>query len=184
MQPSYPSYRCRNSLQKTCSNTPNISHLKLERAFSEYLTQIEDCSKASTANLQDNSILFDHTQEIGVITAEIEQADRKANEIMRLYVTGIIDFKTYQNMAKLSSEQRSELKQRLNQLISSSKPLKIHYSSAEIVTNIHDNWQALNNDDRLRFVQKFINKIVVHGNTRKGQHFNHIIIDEIAFNEI
>jgi len=82
---AYPSYRCKNALLKTCTNSPNISHAKLERVFAQYI------------------------------------------------------------------------------------------SEADIF--------ALNNEERLQFVQKFIKKIVAHGETCEGQYFNRIVIDDLCYNE-
>ena len=51
-----------------------------------------------------------------------------------------------------------------------------------IADSICDNWQAMSNEQRLQFMQKFVKKIVVHGETYEGQYFNRIVIDEIVFN--
>jgi len=177
---SYPSYRCRNSLVKKCRNKPNISHPKLEQAFLEYITLVEDFPKSLIEDLQPTNAI-NHTQEIEAITAEIEQSSKKASEIMALYTASIIDFKTYQSMTALSSQQRSELEERLNHLASATK--KKHYTTADIIPNIRDNWQVLDNNERLQFVQKFVNKIIVHAKAYEGRYFNSIFIDNVTFNE-
>ncbi|MCL2378180.1 MAG: recombinase family protein [Defluviitaleaceae bacterium] len=180
MKPSYPSYRCRNSLVKQCGNSLNISHLKLERAFLEYISQLDGFSKNRLVNPQPDSIIYDHTHEIKSITAEVKKADKKASEIMGLYITGIVDFKTYQDMAKLNHKHRAELESRLNTI---TQAQGMHCPITNTAANTQDSWQALNNQQRLKFIQKFITKIVVHAMACKGQYFNQIAIDEITFTD-
>jgi len=180
---SYPGYRCKNAMLRRCNNNPNISHPKLERAFVDYIAQIEDCSKEAGDNIPAKPIPFDHAQEIEALTTEIGRLEKKDSEIMGLYVASTVDFNTYQSMVKLSAQQRSELESRLNLLKSAEDTQTIHYTSADIVTNICENWQALSNEQRLQFMQKFVAKMVVHGEAHAGEYFNRIIIDEIVFNE-
>lgn len=170
-------------LKNNCTNSPNVSHPKLERAFMEYIAQIEDCSKAATVNLYPDAAPFDHTSEIESITLEIGQLEKKSSEIMSLYVASVIDFDTYQSMVKLGSQQRMELESRLNRIKNDEETNAVHYSASDIVANICENWRALNNEQRLQFVQKFIKKMAIHGESYEGQYFNRIVIDEIVFNE-
>ena len=177
-----PSYCCANSMDDKCTSKITISHRKIERAFEQYISQIADFTETDNPYFNDET-QTDHSNEVNIITVEIVQIERKTEEIMSLFVSNNIDFETYQGMVKLSNARRSELTERLNILQNIETNRKTSYSKKEILANLKDNWQTLDNDQRLQFVQKFIQKIVAHRVAQEGQYFNAVTIGEVVYNE-
>ena len=102
---------------------------------------------------------------------------------MSLFVSNAIDFTTYQSMVRLSNERRNELEARLNLLQIKDEQRTARYSKADIVTNLQANWNALDNEQRLQFVQRFIKKIIVYNHAENGEVHGNVVIDEVLFNE-
>jgi len=177
---AYPSYRCRNGFRQKCK-AKIISHNKVERAFEQHIAQIEDFTKFD--NIEIDSPSYDNSTEIEIITAEIKQIEKKTEEIMSLFVSNTIDFATYQGMVRLSNERKGELEARLNLLQSTQKSNEVIYTVKDIVSSFHENWLALDNDQRQQFVQKFIKKVVVNWEAPNSKSFSGAVIDKIVFNE-
>jgi hypothetical protein len=85
-------------------------------------------------------------------------------------------------MVKISNQRRVELDARMTQLEINETAKTTRIDKREIVANFKTNWQTLNNDKRLKFVQKFVKKIIVHGEKIPGTH-RKIVIGDIEFNE-
>lgn len=183
--PINPSYRCSNSMQikGTCTARKSMSHAKIERAFEQYIKCIDDFTEETNPDTPTETTSVNHSREIEKITVEIKQITRKIEEIMELFVSGSIDFSTYQGMVKISSQRRNDLESRLNLLENDEVTRESLYSKSEIVANFRENWQTLDNEQRLQFVQKFIKKMVVRSHAPNGEIYGQIVIDEIVFNE-
>ena len=177
----YPSYRCINAYKGFCTNKSHISHRKLEQSFETYIGQIPDLT--IPADIQADNVPTDHTNEIATITAEIKQIEKKASEIMKLFATNDIDFNSYQNMLAFNNERLGELQLRLNLLQSMDETKTTHQNKSEMLASIKANWQALNNHQRLQFVQKFIKKLIAHGEVPSGGHWVTVIVDDLQFND-
>lgn len=179
----HPYYRCANALEGDCSNKNIISHSKVEKAFQTYIANIENFSEIENTDTNDAQDALDNTTELETIAAEIAQIERKANEVMVLFMENQIEFDAYQQMVKHGSEKREELTARLNLLENLEASRESRYSKQEILANIRENWQELDNEHRLQFVQKFIKKIVIHKEPSPDVKFGIAIVDNIEFNE-
>jgi hypothetical protein len=179
--PVHPGYRCINSVNNRtpCANKVQISHARLEQVFEQYIENIADFTETDTTTATPT---IDHTAEIETITAELRLVDKKIEEIMALFVSNSIDFDTYQGMVKISQQRRVELEARFATLENSETVRASRIDKQEILANFKENWRSLKNDQRLQFVQEFIQKIVVHGEKIPGTH-RKIVIGEIVFND-
>ena len=181
-QLAYPTYRCNNSLKDGGCTAKSISHAKLEIAFLEKIEEIGNV-RASNIEQPDDTAKPDYSVEMTAIAAEIGQIEKKTKEVMGLFMSGSLTFEEYQSMTKVGSERRVELEARLEQLYKSQEFQQVRHTKAEIVSNVRDNWQALDDEQRQQFIQKFIKKIIVHGEPPNAGRFNEVIIDDIQFNE-
>jgi len=169
---SYPYYLCRNAQDDKCTAKSIISHRMLSRAFDEYIMRYDNIAikAVKVEPLPDNSA------EIEAITAEIKRIEKRTEEIISLYATATIDFETYQIMVQQSNERCMELKLRLNYLQNALTAMTSTYTARNIVTNIRENWDELDKEQRLQFVQKFIKKITVQKVEKS------VVINELLFN--
>lgn len=181
--PRYPSYRCMNNFNfNNDCRAKAVRHIKVEQAFEEYIMQYENFEKFDDLET-DSTSSSDHNAEIETINAEIGQIERKHEEIMSLFVANSIDFSTYQGMIKLSNVRRVELETRLNLLQKTTQDVVYKYSVKEIVSDFREQWAVLNNEQRQQFVQKFVKKIVMHGELPTKGNINEAVIGDILFNE-
>ena len=181
----YPGYRCSNAYGQTgtCSFKSTILHSKLERAFESYITHIENFTETASMDLQTDLIPVDHSNEIATITVEIEQIERKHNEVMDLFMESQIDFPTYQKMIDRGQKRRVELESRLNKLQCANEAKITIYNKNEILANLRENWGILDSEQRLQFIQKFVKKIVVYSVPQPKGILRDIVIEEVVFNE-
>lgn len=177
---AFSSYGGMRINQNCCKGKTN-SHKKVEKAFEQYITNIEDLSALSNKPQADEP--QDNSAEIPAIAAEVRQIEKKTEEIMSLFVNNTIDFVTYQGMVKLSNERRGELQARLILLENAQAAQDTTYTTVDIITNFRENWTALNNEQRQEFLHKFIKKIAIHSEKASGGYFNNVVIDEVIFNE-
>ena len=177
---TFASYGGMKINEDCCKGTTN-SHKKVEAAFEQYISNIEDLSTFSNETQAEPP--QDNGGEIVDIAAEVRQIEKKTEEIMSLFVNNTIDFETYQGMVKLSNERRGELQARLVLLENAQAAQDTTYTAADIITNFRKNWAALDNEQRQAFLQKFIKKIVIHSEKAEGGYFNNVVIDEVVFNE-
>ena len=177
----YPSYRCRTAYNlDACDNKGHLSHKEMERVFTDYISRVENLTEISNANLE--PLLYDSSAEMVDINAEVEQIEKKTREVMSFYMSGNIPFDEYQSMVSVGNDRRAELQSRLAQLQRAEKYQSKRYKKKEIVANFRDHWQALDNEQRQQFMQKFVKKLTVHGVIVGGKQSKHIIIDGLEFN--
>jgi site-specific DNA recombinase len=177
---STPSYRCNTAMKDRGCTTKYISHTRLEKAFVEY---IERYGELIADDVEQTNAAPDHSAEIAAIATEIGKIEKVTKEIMGMLMSGNLEFSEYRDMVKVGNERRGELEARLEQIDKALQCQRVRFSKAEIVSNIHENWNELDNEQRQQFVQKFIRKIIAHSEKPKFGRSNDVVIDEIIFNE-
>lgn len=181
--PRHANYRCVNALNSKCTEKSLISHSKIERAFETYISNIKKFSEKIAIETPAPLESTDHTKELAVITAEIAQIDRKANEIMDLFMANQINFDTYQQMVNRGSARRDKLTARLKQLKSHETSKEARHSKKKTLATLKNNWDELDNEHRLQFLQKFINKVFVCKENNHEDRWGTVVIDEVALYE-
>jgi site-specific DNA recombinase len=179
--PINPCYRCTNSIQGKCPDKRSISHSKIEPAFEHYIANIENFTEMENADLTDTCAQADQ-KESNAITAEIGQIERKNGEVMDLFLTQQIDFDTYQQMSRRNNDRKAELSARLALLQNLEASRESRHTKKEIVADLRENWQDLDNDQRLQFFQKFIKKMVLRKEESPDVKYGIVVIDKIEFN--
>jgi hypothetical protein len=154
----------------------------MDRAFEQYITRYADFT-ALEGESADVPAARDNSAEIEAIMTQLAQIEGKHKEIMALFVAGSIDFSDYQGMTAIGAKRRVELNERLAFLDSMEQAAAPRHTGKEIAANIRDNWAGFNNEERQRFVQMFIRKIVVRTETHPNGFWTDVVIDEIVFNE-
>jgi site-specific DNA recombinase len=178
---AYPAYLCLGVKPKCCT-ARTISHPKMEYAFEQYISNIENF--AAHDNTEAGKPTVDNSVDIAAIIAEVKQIEKKTAEVMNLFMSSTIDFETYQNMVKMGNERRGELEARQALLQSAQAAKDVIYTASDIVANFRKSWAVLDNERRQQFIQKFIKKIVIHRAAPSGEKkLGAIVIDDIVFNE-
>ncbi|MCL2224106.1 MAG: recombinase family protein [Defluviitaleaceae bacterium] len=178
---AYPAYLCMG-VKPRCCTARSISHPKMEYAFEQYISNIEDF--AAHGKTEAESPQVNHSADIAAIVAEIKQIEQKTTEVMTLFMSNSIDFTTYQGMVKVGNERRVELEARQALLQTAQTAKEVVYTASDIIASFRENWTVLDNAQRQQFIHKFIKKVVIHRAAPSGEKkLGAIVIDEIIFNE-
>ena len=181
------SYRCKGkqyfNSDITCK-CPDISHDKVDKAFSEYIKRIGDFSKFDDIEIEndsskENEILENITDCEKKINALLVQKKR----VMERYAREDIEFEEYKELLTILNGDYESLENELNRLKNNIhiavKTPKI--SNEDIIFNVRENWDILNNVEKMTFMQRFMKRIVI--NVEKERHNSSIIsIKKIEFN--
>ncbi|MCL2049317.1 MAG: recombinase family protein [Defluviitaleaceae bacterium] len=182
------SYRCSKKIYYnndiSCKN-PNISHTKLEIAFIEYIEKYNDLTENAEANpneaieKEENELLqsiIDNEKQLNILEARKKQ-------IMERYVGAEIEFDEYKDMLRVMNERCDALYAELQR--KKSKLTNVQSSQAinaeDVILNIKENWEMLNNNEKMIFLQRFVKKISITVE-KERKNFNVVRIDSIEFN--
>ena len=184
----YKAYRCSKKIsynnELTCKSL-TISHAKIEQEFCEYIKKINDFSEIENTEIEDDSTKKENELLKYITDCEkklIDLQGRKKN-IMEQYINIEITFEDYKTMTALLNEkyenQEIEL-QKIKSEISSTKEIP-NILEEDIISNLKENWDYLNNNEKMTFLQRFIKKIVI--DVEKGQkNLNTVNIKKLEFN--
>ena len=172
-------YRCRNFAKGICECS-RFSHRKAEKAFEEYIANIEDITAIDDTMLEEkskqdsiNALLREEHENV------IARLAKREKDIMTLYINERITFDSYEEMIKLvTSEKNSYIEQLAN--IPTESNEEILLTRSEIITNIRRNWGALTNSERLRFMQENVEKITAVSTKASGHQ---VTIHDVKFYE-
>ena len=162
------SYRCGKRLYNTGEppcQSPSINHGKMERAFIEYIQNINDItedSERSPIEIAENaekellSSIVDYEKKLDKLHARKKQ-------VMEQYVQGLLEFDEYKSMIKVFNEQCEALD---GELQSKKAELETRAETPEvlpedIVAEIKQNWEHLSNSERMIFLQRFVKSITI-----------------------
>ncbi len=174
-------YYCPCNYLKVCDE-PSINHNKVEKAFVEYINNIEDFKLNNDFQIEEQEnkrkeyLQNKHTYELQLNTLE-----KKQKEIMNLYVKGDIDFENYRSMKELIDIDKNKIIEELEK-INAELNKKIVIQKEDIILNLRENWELLNNVEKRQFLYKFINKIVIVNEKKAKQYFTKIL--DVEFNNM
>jgi len=185
-KPKGCSYVCRT--RKKCSETTcdssGISHNKMELAFMEYIQRIEDITEDSDLNIDEIAKKDEQELLASIVACEkrLGKLQDRKKQVMEQYVQGDLEFDEYKSMIKAFNEKYealdNELQYKKAELTTTAEMPKIF--SADIVANLKQNWERLNNAERMMFLQRFIKRINITVEREQGKN-SEVRIDGIEF---
>jgi len=163
------SYRCNKKKRYaypdavTCK-CPDIAHEKVEKAFSEYIKKIHDFTE-NDVDIEDNSVNKEDELLKYIVDCEkqIDNLLNRKKRLMEQYVGEEIAFDDYKDMLSILNEKYEALEgelQRARADIPTQKETPALFPS-DIVLDLKENWEHLNNNERMMFLQQFIKKIII-----------------------
>lgn len=181
------SYRCGKRLYNTGEppcQSPSISHVKMERAFVEYIQNINDITEESNVNPAEINKKAEQKLLQAIVACEKKLSklhDRK-KQVMEQYVKGTLEFNEYKSMIRVFNEQSEALESELQ-----SKKAELEVAAEtpdilpeDIVADIKLNWEHLNNCERMIFLQRFVKSITI--SVKKTNKTTSVVkIDRIEF---
>ena len=150
-----------------------VSHAKVERAFNEYIQNINDITKDKDINIEENAKNTEHELLESIIDYEkkLDTLQNRKKQVMERYVQGTIEFDEYKSMIRMFNENydvlENELQQKKAELPTIAQTPEI--LPEDIITNLKENWEHLNNTERAIFLQRFVKKITLTVEKEKGK---------------
>ena len=160
------SYSCVNKIyhnDDAACKSPQITHEKMERAFIEYIKNIDDLTENKGINIEETAKAAEQEILKSIVDNEkkLNKLQDRKRKIMSIFVKGEIEFEEYKNMISLMNEEHEMLEKTL-QLKKAELPniaTTPEIVPDDVVTNIRENWENLDNTERMIFLHRFIKKI-------------------------
>lgn len=152
----FNAYRCVNREKQLCTAL-GMSHSKAERAFLKYLENIEDFDTTDELVIEDES--DELKEEIASIERVIQNSKNKLKEVMNMFIANAID---HDQLTYMSTELKKSIElneSRLKELQDKYQPQVV--SKDSIAKSILEHWLFLTNREKLAFLNKFVEEIVI-----------------------
>jgi len=173
-------YRCKNKLTKKDCTAKNISHLKMEQAFIEYIKTIEDLELSD--NIIDNSTNANTTETIDKMTMELEKLHTKKQKVIKLYLDEKITFNDYKSMSEIIEQEESEILAVIGiQDETKDRHLETVLYREDVILSIKENWLLLTDREKKEFLQRFIESITVISEPQENTNQGKVKIKELNF---
>ena len=152
-------YGCGNTTIAEC-NASDMSAIKLEKAFCEYIKGIADFEGDNTLQLQEEE---QKRQQARDLIAEYEekarQLEAKAREALDFYVTNVFTVEEYRKVKHRIEKDKQKICAEIERL--SVEAEEIVDNKLEIAKNLHENWERFSNKEKRMFLMQFVERIVV-----------------------
>jgi len=184
------SYRCSNKQHfKTgvdCKS-PSINHKKLEQTFTQYIENYENFVFANEAKIDENSQEKERValEYIAEIEKKIAVMEGQKKRVMERYMADEISFEDYKNLLDVANEKLDVLDGELALAradVAGFEDEALSVAHDDIVANIRENWDELDNKERMIFLQRFVKKIVVRVE-KENARSNFAVIERVEFND-
>jgi len=181
------SYRCSKKIYSNeniaCKN-PNISHIKMEQAFIRYIQRINDFTEIEGLETEDTTAQKE-TELIKYIAdceAKISNLTAKKRRLMEQYVNEELPFEDYKSTLLIFNEKLEALdgeQQRARAEVQAIEK-KQDISPDDIILNLNENWGYLDNDEKMIFLQRFVEKIYITVE-KERRNSNIVRIERVEF---
>jgi len=176
-------YGCGNTIVDEC-NASEMSALKLEKAFCEYIAQIADFEEDNTIQIFEQEQKNQKSQQqIEAHKERLRQLETKAREALDNYVDNIFSVEEYRTIKKRIDSDKQSISDELKHLQIETE--EIADNKLEIAKSFRDNWSGFSNVEKRMFLMRFVDKIVVENEKiGEGLHQKRVKISDIVFKEL
>jgi site-specific DNA recombinase len=178
------SYQCRTRKDRSvnqCTNA-NIVHWKVEIAFSEYIQRINDISETADIDEIANNTEQVLLKSIDDCEKKLKTLNTRKNQVMERYVQGLVEYDEYKVLMKKFNKNFETLEDELQrkQTEFSTVTATPQIFNEDIITNLKENWEHLTDTEKVIFLRRFVNKIII---TVEKESYNSSIvkIDAVEF---
>ena len=181
------SYRCVNKLhyQHTPCKCSDVVHTKVEKAFTEYIEQVNDFTTPQNMHIQaqsQESKRQEQLEQISSCESKLKNLQNRKKRVMEQYVNEDITFEEYRELLEMSNKKCEAMESEIQKLTSE---LPAEHDNPifneDIILNLKENWSYLNNKERMIFLQRFVRKIVMLV-VKTGARSSILTIKEVEFN--
>ena len=182
-QKFYGNYGCGNTIVGDC-DASEISRLKIEHAFCEYIAKIADFEENNTIQILEEE---KQKQEIQQLIASYEdrlrQLEAKTREALDNYVDNVLSIEEYRAVKARIEKDKQSICSELEELQIDAE--EVEDNRIEIAKNFHQNWAGFSNAEKRMFLMRFVEKIVVENEKiGEGHHRKKAKISDVVFKEL
>jgi len=180
-------YRCVNKLhyQSTPCKCPDVNHTRVEKAFAEYIGQINDFASVQDIDVQIQLQASKKQEQLEYISScenKLKSLQNRKKRVMEQYVNEDITFEEYRELLEVSNKKCEAMESEIQKLIAELPTEQDNsISNEDIILNLKENWSFLNNKERMIFLQRFVRKIVMLV-VKTGARSSILTIKEVEFN--
>jgi len=179
------SYRCVNKTgyNVNACKCPDVIHAKVERAFVEYIGGIHDFANIQNIDLDVDSKSSKEQERLDFITNcenKLTNLQNRKKRVMEQYVSEDISFEEYRELVEVSSKKIAILESELKKLTTETPVQESNVSHEDIILSLQENWEYLDNKEKMIFLQRFVNKIVMLVEKESGRS-SIVTIKEVEF---
>lgn len=175
----YKSYRCVNREKKLCTCL-GISHKKVEKAFLEYMDNIEELTGIEKVKITPDD--DDNIKELESLKKSLQQTTTKKKQIMDLFMINELTHEQLKYMTKELDKKIEALSSEIERLKRITMP-KDEVDRSKIAKTIKEHWLYLSNKEKLEFLTNFVEKIVIINRDKNKVNGNAEIIEVKFYNE-
>ena len=170
----YITYQCKNHSDSTC-NTSGFSHIKIEKAFINYLENIKDLEFDKSILKKEKKII--ENNDTLDLQEQIEKLNKKKKDMTELFSTDEIDYDTFKEVKIVIDSKLEVLNNELDKInkYSDEEDLTNEEIIKEVIVNLKNKFIHLNNHEKKMFLERFVKEIKVR---KEG---NDVIIESGVF---
>lgn len=175
------SYRCSNYIKHTC-NASNVSHNRVERAFINYINNIEDFTVIDEIEIEEKESL--NNKKLNTLYKQKDTLEHRENEILNLYISGTMDFEHFTEIKNPLEQEKMRILSEIQELENSQiEDEQEQIIKADIIKNLKENWELLTDLEKRQFIVQFIDKIIVDG-IKINQRSTAVRILDVQFSKV
>jgi len=185
------SYKCiRNTSYKSADiecKMPRINHEKMEAAFIEYIKNIDDFNTVNDVNIDNDNAKKERELQVFIADCErkLESLHARKKRIAEQYFNEEISFEEYKEISGVFNGKLETLEGELVRAKAESPTAgeTSDIAREDIIANLQENWDGLNNSERMAFLQRFIKRITIRVEKEHAKS-NKVKIERLEFNPV
>lgn len=180
------SYRCKNKRyfsKETSCDSSDITHAKVEEAFLRYIEKVNISTEIEGLDLNENEKRQKEIQaDLVDCETKLKACKSRKQEILEQYVNQEISLLEYRAMSNVLDKNYNAIENEILKLKSKTEsPKQTVISQEDIMLNLREDWRYLSNNEKMMFLQRFVNKITVSVE-KERKNSCYAVIKNIEFN--
>jgi len=182
------SYRCANKIYHNddiACKSPSIIHDKVENAFVEYIKMINDFTEAEEMEIENDreKIEREMSEYVANCERDLLKLQNRRRKIMEQYASDEISFEEYKSLLEILNRKQKTLENERNnaQMELPEMQKTPDLCKGDIIADLQENWELLNNNERMMFLQRFVKKLIIQVEKEHAKS-NTVKIEGLEFN--
>jgi len=177
---SIPYYLCYGKSVKAC-NAKGMGHKKVETAFIEYISYIQDLNVADDVEIENYASQSDNAVLIKEYSEMLNKIDKREKELIRLYVDEKLDYEDYTTIIQLIKADKKSYSKKLTELERVEEREDVKLTKEHLILSIKENWSLLTKKERLNMLRNNVERIVILNQPQDGTVEGKLKIERVDY---